>query len=236
MTATLSFLRLGNLDNIIYFITDEATRHTFVVDPAFDVDAILTHLHSNQMLLQGVLLTHSHGDHISALLGLLKIHPVPTYVTREEFRLGRVRIKQPHYIAEGDTITLGETSIRVYETFGHTVGSICFHFDKALITGDTLFVDGCGRCNFYESNVEMMWDSLQRLKELPDQTTIYPGHDYGQRPSDTLGNQKKTNPYLLIDDKAFFMDFRMNLQAQYRSIPFSPSCAEEMQAIYRAHC
>lgn len=235
MPISISTLRLGAMDNFIHFVTDTATTQTMVVDPAWDDETIAEHIDHNDFSLCGVLLTHSHTDHISALLDVVNDYDVPVYITRAEFRLGRARVSHPNYIQDGDIIPLGNSEITVIETPGHTIGSVAFHVDNALISGDTLFVDGCGRCNFYESDVEKMWESLQKLKTLPDDTVIYVGHDYGQKATDTIGNQKRTNPYLLIDDKAFFIDFRMNLQAHYRSIPFAPSSATEMQAIKDKH-
>ncbi len=235
MTIAISTLRLGTMSNFVHFVTDKATQATFLVDPSWDAQAIIAHIESNQLIPKGILLTHSHGDHISALPAMLKKYRLPTYITRPEFRLGRARIKKPHYIEDGDCLTLGESSIRVIETPGHTVGGASFLADNALICGDTLFIDGCGRCDFYESDVEQMWNSLQRLKTLPDDTVIYCGHDYGQTATDTLGHQKQTNPYLLIDDPDFFADFRLHLQSEYRSIPFAPSSREEMQAIRQRH-
>lgn len=235
MTITIHTLKLGTMDNFIHCIADTDNGEVMLVDPAWEADTILQLCDTHNYTLTGILLTHSHPDHVSAVAGILAQRPVPVYISRKEFRLGLVRLDNPTYIADGDTIPLGKHRIEVIETPGHTIGSVCFRIEKSLIVGDTLFIDGCGRCNFYESDVEQMWDSLQRLKQLPDDTVIYCGHDYGQQATDTLGKQKQTNPYLLIDDKAFFIQFRMDLQAQYRSIPFAPSSPEEMAAIYQQH-
>lgn len=235
MAVAIYTLKLGTMDNFIHSIIDEDSREGMLVDPAWDADIILHLLAEYNYTLKGILLTHSHADHISAVDTILAQCPVPVYISRPEFRLGLARFKNPHYIADGESITLGNNTITAIATPGHTIGSMSFYVDKHVIVGDTLFIDGCGRCNFYESNVEQMWDSLQRLKQLPDDTLIYCGHDYGQKTIDTLGKQKQTNPYLLIEDKAFFIDFRMNLQAQYRSIPFAPSSREEIDNIYLRH-
>ncbi len=164
---------------------------------------------------------------------------VPTYISHTEFSLRRIGVDAPHYVlnyvADGDVIMLGDSKISVHETPGHTLGSVCYQTDKALITGDTLFINGCGRCDFRDSDIDAMWDSLQRLKSLPDDLIVYCGHDYGIQQKDSLGNQKRTNPYLLIDDKAFFINFRLNLQSQYRQMPFAPSSYEEIQTIRSKH-
>lgn len=236
----ITTLPLGAMDNLVYVVADTATRQAVFVDPAWDIEALQQCLTDNNYQLTGVILTHSHYDHISALPDVLARYDVPVYLSEAELSLGNVnkacdKSTRMTLIKDGDTLTLGDSRINVIETPGHTIGSVCFYVDNQLIAGDTLFIDGCGRCNFPESDVEKMWDSLQKIKKLPDDTIIYCGHHYGQQTTDTLGRQKHTNPYLLIDDKAFFIDFRQNLQSQYRRIPFVPSSHEEMQEIATKH-
>lgn len=235
MNHRIHTLALGPMDNLLHIIEDTNSQQAFVVDPAWDVEAILNYLDRARMTVKGILLTHSHIDHVNGVDELLESRDVPVYLSRTEFELGKVALQHPHFVASGDKLLLGETTIEVIETPGHTVGSLCFYTEPSLIVGDTLFIDGCGRCNFPESDVERMWDSLQHLKTLPDTTLIYCGHHYGQKTVDTLAKQKQTNPYLLIEDKAFFIDFRMDLQSQYRSIPFQRSSSEEIQIIYQKH-
>lgn len=236
MLTAIHTLALGTMDNLIHIVVDNDSTKAMVVDPAWDAPVILETISQLGCQPAGILLTHSHYDHLSAVNEILAVSPVPVYLTQREFRLGLARIKTPSYVSDGDILTLGRTRIEVLETPGHTLGSACYWVNsRKLITGDTLFIDGCGRCNFLESNVSSMFESLQRLKRLPDEVVIYPGHHYGQQKYDTLGNQKKTNPYLLINDQDFFIQFRMHLQAQYRSIPFIPSSPGEMQQIYQRH-
>lgn len=236
MLTAIHTLELGTMDNLIHIIVDNDSAKAMVVDPAWDAQVIAETIERLGCQLAGILLTHSHYDHWSAVDELLAAKPVPVYLTQREFRLGLARLKAPSYISDGDVLTLGRTRIAVIETPGHTLGSACYLVNsRELITGDTLFIDGCGRCNFLESQVNAMFESLQRLKRLPDEVVVYPGHHYGQKKKDTLGNQKKTNPYLLINDQEFFIQFRMHLQAQYRSIPFAPSSLVEMQQIYQRH-
>lgn len=235
MSVNIHTLSLGTMDNFIYIIEDEVTKKAMVVDAAWDADAILDYLYANDLILSGILLTHTHPDHTSAINAILENHDIPVCISQEEFHIGLFKLEQPTFVSDGEQIVLGEQVIDVIATPGHTVGSLCYHVGEHLIVGDTLFIDGCGRCNFVESDVNQMYDSLQRLKSLSDDTIIYCGHDYGQQSKDTLGNQKRTNPYLLIDDSNFFVAFRMTLQSKYRSIPFTPSSAEFMQTIYQTH-
>lgn len=232
---TVHTLKLGTMDNLLHILADQASGQALVVDAAWDAAAILQCLHDNQLQLSGILLTHSHWDHTSAVNDLLAIVDVPVYMSLVEHQLGLFDIQSPRYVGEGDEIAFGQHRIRVIETPGHTKGSVCYYVDEVLIAGDTLFVDGCGRCNFPESDIDSMWGSLQRLKQLPDSTMIHGGHDYGRKATDSLGNQKRTNPYLLIHDEAFFKAFRMDLQSNYRSIPFAPSSCDEVNQIAAAH-
>lgn len=234
MTSTIYTLKLGSMDNFIHIIADDSGK-AMVVDPAWDVDAIIACCSANNLTLTGILLTHSHADHISAVAPLVEDLQLPVYISEVELGLGFIKLDAANLIADGDSIALGNSLIRVISTPGHTVGSVCFHVDNHLISGDTLFIDGCGRCNFPESDVEKLWYSLQRLKKLPEATQIYCGHNYGQQERDSIGRQKHSNPYLLIDDKEFFIAFRQHLQSQYRSIPFAPSSALEVAEIYQRH-
>ncbi len=233
--CTIKTLSLGPMDNFIHLIIDEQSCEAFVIDPAWDSQAILDELDNQGVNLVGILLTHSHADHISAVKDLLLVVQVPVYISQEEYQLGYIKLDNPTFVTDNQYLLLGKSRVQVIATAGHTIGSVCYYVAPHLICGDTLFIDGCGRCNFAESDVEKMWESLQRIKTLPDDTTLYCGHHYGQKNTDNLGNQKKTNPYLLIDNKDFFIDFRMNLQGQYRSIPFTPSSLSEMREIAREH-
>ncbi len=233
--CTIKTLSLGPMDNFIHLMIDEESREAFVVDPAWDSQAILDELDNQGANLVGIFLTHSHADHVSAVKDLLSVVQVPVYISQEEYRLGYIKLDNPTFVTDNQYLPLGESQVQVIATAGHTIGSVCYYVTPHLICGDTLFIDGCGRCNFAESDVDEMWESLQRIKTLPDDTILHCGHHYGQKKTDSLGNQKQTNPYLLIDNKDFFIDFRMNLQGQYRSIPFAPSSSVEMREIAKEH-
>ena len=103
----------------------------------------------------------------------------------------------PLQLTEDHTlIRIGNIEIECLATPGHTAGSQCFYFDGKLITGDTLFIEGCGRTDLPGGNTTTLLESLQKIKSLPKETIIYPGHDYGSQPHDSLENQIKLNPYL----------------------------------------
>ena len=104
------------------------------------------------------------------------------------------------YVEDNDELKLGEIGLRFLLTPGHTPGGICITVDnKALITGDTLFIGDCGRADLQGGDVKDLFDSLQRIKELSEELIVYPGHDYGSKPYDALGSQKRTNNALLAN-------------------------------------
>jgi len=108
-------------------------------------------------------------------------------------------------VGEGDTIKVGELKFLVLHTPGHTPGSVCFLMDKAIFTGDTLFIDSIGRTDLEGSDPEEMFKSLKRLTTLADDIIVYPGHNYGKEPASTMGEQKKRNPYLKVKDMGDFL-------------------------------
>jgi glyoxylase-like metal-dependent hydrolase (beta-lactamase superfamily II) len=111
---------------------------------------------------------------------------------------------------DGDQLELGALHFNVLHTPGHSPGGQCFLCENHLIAGDTLFIDGCGRCDLTGSDVEAMYHSIHgKLMALPDDTIIYPGHNYGPTPTDTLGNQKRTNRFLRATGKDDFIRERM---------------------------
>jgi glyoxylase-like metal-dependent hydrolase (beta-lactamase superfamily II) len=198
--------------NFVYVIGDDQTRDCVLVDPAWDVQGILDRIDSDQMKLKGVLVTHYHPDHIGGdLLGhdvrgladLMTLRPVPIHVNAVESEgvcevsgvsRGDLTEHRP-----GDKIGLGDLEIQMLHTPGHTPGSQCFLIGSSLVSGDTLFVNGCGRVDLPGGNPEQMHYSLTSvLGKLPDDTVLYPGHDYAPRPSSTIGDEKARNPYMRV--------------------------------------
>jgi glyoxylase-like metal-dependent hydrolase (beta-lactamase superfamily II) len=103
-------------------------------------------------------------------------------------------------VNSGDKINIGDVEVEFLHTPGHTPGSQCFKIKQTLVSGDTLFIDGCGRVDLPGSNSEDMYHSIQKLASLPDDTLLLPGHNYSARPHATMGETKKTNTYMRIHD------------------------------------
>jgi hydroxyacylglutathione hydrolase len=93
-------------------------------------------------------------------------------------------------------VAIGACGVRVLETTGHTVGGVCYLGDGFVVTGDVMFVGGCGRTDFTGGNTAQMWQSLQRLTALPEETRVFPGHNYGATPTSTIAHELRSNPYL----------------------------------------
>ena len=199
------------MNNFMYLVGDRAARKAVVVDLAWDVPAVLAQLDADGMQLTGALVTHYHPDHvgghlfghdITGLAELMKARPVKAYVNKHEadgvLQVTGLSKTDLHQVDGGDTLQVGDATIHFLHTPGHTPGSQCFLVnDSSLVSGDTLFVGACGRVDLPGGDPAAMYESLtQKLGRLSDDVVLYPGHDYGRTPTDTLGDQKRTNPYL----------------------------------------
>jgi glyoxylase-like metal-dependent hydrolase (beta-lactamase superfamily II) len=198
--------------NFVYLIGDSETRECAVVDPAWDVKGILDLVDREDMQLVGALVTHYHPDHtggsmlgyaIEGLAELMTLRPVKVHVNKvEKDGVKRVSGLSDTDFEEhegGDKITIGSTAVRFLHTPGHTAGSQCFLLDSAVVSGDTLFIGGCGRVDLPGGNAVQLYDSLTNvLARLPDSTLLLPGHNYGSKTASTIGDEKVENFYLRI--------------------------------------
>ena len=146
-----------------------------------------------------ILLTHAHHDHV-IFLAELKAQTGATIYAHEAMQERIVKLtglKPDIALKGGETIKLGDEKIKTIHTPGHQPDCISMIWRQKFFTGDTLFVEGCGRCNFSESSLEDQFNSLKFIaQELPDHLEIHPGHDYGSVPSSTIGREKQNNKYL----------------------------------------
>ncbi|MDP6478271.1 MAG: MBL fold metallo-hydrolase [Nitrospinaceae bacterium] len=199
--------------NFIYLIGDKNTRECVIVDPAWDIDGILKVIEGEEMTLKGSLVTHYHPDHvggsifgmnIKGLAELMEKSPAPVYVNKHEAD----GLKQVTGLSDTDLrltdseekIKVGEIDVTFLHTPGHTPGSQCFRVGDYLVAGDTLFLQGCGRVDLPGGDSEEMYHTLtRRLAKIQDEIVLYPGHNYGGRPFDEMGNVRETNSYLQIN-------------------------------------
>jgi glyoxylase-like metal-dependent hydrolase (beta-lactamase superfamily II) len=214
----LKQLELGPMQNFVYLVGDPASRECVVVDPAWELDTIVDTVAADGMTLIGALVTHTHQDHVG---GSLASWGMPGRIPGVEELLGKVRAKVYVHKAEReflpgfgsdlvkvdnhDTLDVGRLRVAFLHTPGHTPGSQCFLVDGRLISGDTLFIGACGRTDLPGSDPREMYYSLtQRLSALPDDTVLFPGHNYGG-PSSTLGAEKRHNPYMRFASLGTFL-------------------------------
>lgn len=198
--------------NFVYLIGDGAKRECMVVDPAWDVRGILDYVEREGMTLTGALITHYHPDHvggeifgrqIEGIRELQSLHPVKIHANEHESDGIRsvTGLSKTDITGHkgGEEISIGEKSLRLLHTPGHTPGSQCFLIDSKLISGDTLFIGGCGRVDLPGGDASQLYYSLtQVLGKLPDETTLFPGHDYSDIQVSTIGQQKRSNYYMRI--------------------------------------
>ena len=165
----------------------------------------------NPVLLD-LFLTHGHPDHVNGLAELQRTHDIPVYISKHEAPFYMPKCKNLIKVDDGEKLCVGKISFKCILTPGHTPGCQCFLYDQHLITGDTLFIDGCGRCDLPGGDPKEMYHSLYKtLMNLPDNTIIYPGHNYGPTPTDTISHQKESNSYLQCNDLKEFLSERMGV-------------------------
>ena len=221
MTTFIHQLELGPWDNFIYFLGDRSSRKVAVVDPAWHAPTILAEAERLDVEIAALLCTHSHFDHVNAVEELLKTLDVPVHMLAPEVEFSGFRCENLVVSKPGDTITIGtQLEITMMHTPGHTPGSCSYRLREGVVTGDTLFVNGCGRCDFVGGDPEQMYATLAELTDkLPGDTILYPGHNYGPTPSATFDAQLEHNPYLRHPTVAEFIAHRMEGKTPNSSLP-----------------
>lgn len=219
----IEVMELGPMENFIYLITDKATRRTAVVDPAWDVPAILAWARDRDARISDILLTHSHHDHINGVEQVMATFDSQLHLCRSEAEFWGKHLDLPTLHRGGDVIKLGETAISVLHTPGHTPGSACYRLNDDVISGDTLFVYGCGRCDLRGGDPEQMFDTLHKLStDLPSAARILPGHNYSVTPTCTMAEELAGNPFMHFTRKADFIEYRMHIHDKIRHEPYAP--------------
>ncbi len=203
-------LELGPMQNYVYLLGDPTTREAAVVDAAWDIDTIVRTAEADGYRITHDLVTHFHPDHLGgAFMGhsvtgaaeLVSRLPVKVVIHKAEIpfvhRLTGLSAGDVIPVEGGDTLSIGNLKITLLHTPGHTPGSQCFLVGNAVVSGDTLFIGSCGRVDLPGSNPEDMYRSLHDvLGVLPDDTLLFPGHNYAADARSTIGQEKRTNPIL----------------------------------------
>ena len=198
-------MEVGLLQNFCEILYCPETHEAAIVDPAWEVDRLLNEAGRRGLKVTTVLVTHTHNDHIEGVDLVVEKTGAAVVVNAREAAAVSAPGRKMIDAVDGRAIAVGRRGLRALETPGHTVGGTCYLADGYVVTGDVLFVGGCGRTDFTGGDTAQMWKSLQRLTRLPEQTRVYPGHDYGDTPTSTIAHELRTNRFLRC---ASFEEFR----------------------------
>jgi glyoxylase-like metal-dependent hydrolase (beta-lactamase superfamily II) len=193
--------------NFVYAIGDTMTGDVLLVDPAYRVGELLDVIEADGMRCAGVLATHYHFDHVGGSAMGVEVEGVAALLDRLQVPVHVQRAEVPWVVRatgvgegdlvpheSGDVVMAGQVAIELVHTPGHTPGSQCFLVDNKLVSGDTLFLQGCGRTDLPGGDPSALYESLtQRLAKVPDDTLVYPGHRYSEEPFAPMGETRRTN-------------------------------------------
>ncbi|MBE6404845.1 MAG: MBL fold metallo-hydrolase [Lentisphaerae bacterium] len=194
----------GGFDGNFTYLVTAPDKTAFLVDPCIDPEVIRKAIKVHDGIKPVyILITHAHGDHFSALEEILPSFPAKVCTSEKS------SLNSDITVHDGTVLPFYGGGITAIETPGHTDDSICWKLpdDSAIFTGDTLFVDYIGFCNAYK-----MFHSLERLRQLPDDMVICSGHHYGHVPIDTIGHQKKVNPFFAPESFSGFKQALLDLK------------------------
>ena len=196
-------LQLGPMDNFVYLLGAQDAKETAIIDAAWNVEAAVAAAAADGREITHALVSHWHFDHTNGLLPLLELQGVRICAhERDAEELPREIQSSVTRFSGGDTIEVGPLRIRALHTPGHTPGSTTYQleaaaggFPGAIFSGDTLFVNACGRCDLKGGDPAQMFESLRKLSALGGDVLLYPGHDYGDVPASSIAREQTHNPY-----------------------------------------
>ncbi|MGY8780629.1 MAG: hydroxyacylglutathione hydrolase family protein [Fidelibacterota bacterium] len=193
----------GYDDNLTYLITCLRTRNQFLVDAAVPLKQILPFVNKKGLIV--LFITHSHGDHIAYMDEYVDAFPnLVTMIYKDSENKVESTLKRP--VKHGDIVTVGQLSLEVLHTPGHYPDSVCYLLEDILFTGDTLFVGRTGRTVSVGSDPRQLYQSVyNKILDLPKNTIIYPGHDYGPKMTISIDENIALSPLLRAEDEDDFV-------------------------------
>ena len=203
-------MQVGPMAVFAYIVGCETEREALVIDPAGSEGKILAKLEEMGLTLKYVVSTHAHADHTCGNSAILARTNAELAAHQEDaaqmvnaknkafsIALGKKPTPKPDILVQdGDRLEIGRETLQVIHTPGHSPGSMCLYGSGNLFTGDTLFVGAVGRTDLKGGSLQILLTSLQKLVTLPPETTVWPGHNYGESPFSTIAHEKQTNPYI----------------------------------------
>ena len=203
MTFKIEQIPVGKMANFTYLIIDNEEKEIAIVDPSWDLEKIFEIINKNKYKVTYIINTHSHFDHVlgnDQIIAITKCKVIQHKNSLEKHDIS---------VNDGDKFMIGKTIVQVLFTPGHSKDSICLIVDfKIIITGDTLFVGNCGRTDLPGSDPEEMYNSLfGKIIKLDNNMIVYPGHNYGYKPTSTIKEEKKNNYVLIPRSKNEFIKY-----------------------------
>jgi hydroxyacylglutathione hydrolase len=205
----LKQIEVGSFSVFAYLLGDTSKGEGLVIDPSGDIDGILATADHEKIKIRYILNTHAHVDHVMGNEEMKRktgakiiIHendaPLLTQIPRSMLIMfgGRSSPPADHTVKDGDLIRVGDLALKVLHTPGHSPGGMCLYVEGMVFTGDTLFVGGLGRTDLPGGSGQVLMNSIKtKLFSLPDETIVYPGHNYGASPTSTIKNERLFNPF-----------------------------------------
>ncbi len=183
-------LGMGELSNFSYIVGCEQTRRAIVIDPGAQVEQIVAAADRHGLTIESIVNTHGHMDHTAGNAPLKALTGAPViihHLDADDYPQADL------YLTSEKSLQVGQITLDVIHTPGHTPGGICLYAQGNLFTGDTLFVGDSGRTDLPGGHRPTLAESIRRLMRLADDTVVWPGHDYGSTPSSTIGWEKRHN-------------------------------------------
>ena len=210
----------SNSSTYTYLIADSETKTALIIDPVLEqVSRDLNLLQQLGLTLKYSMETHIHADHITGTDKLRKLTGAKGVVPQH----AQVTCADCH-IQDGEILSLGQLTIKAIATPGHTDSHMAYQIGKRVFTGDALLIRGCGRTDFQSGDAGILFDSVtKKLFTLPDDTLVYPAHDYRGHTVSTIGEEKLYNPRFVGKSRDDFIEFMANLNL--------PEPAKIMEAI-----
>ena len=190
MRLVFEQIRVGGDRNFAYLLGDREAGEAVIIDPASDPGAVVERAKAQGLKVLRILNTHGHSDHTNGNKKAQTLTGAPVCIFKNS------PVPHDQGLDDGEVFNIGDYSMRALYTPGHAEDHLVFHCRNICITGDILFVGKVGGTGT-DRDAQMEWESLNNVVlGLPDETTVWPGHDYGCRPSSTIGLEKETNPFL----------------------------------------